>query len=941
LFQGRGIIAEDFGALIPANFPATYQQQLSVPPVPNVNDVVFSTAILPIAGGNKSDNFFIVGAGYINRDYQGLVDVDLFDNPLNNDPVNDDVMITIVPSDYEPYVPPATVLPYNQNFPYVVSTLDVRSGSTGSSLATNFSQDRAYDVVIQPQGEVNSNTNNKILVVGTTRYKELASNTLRSDMFVARFDASGALDTSFANNGRIMLDFGGIDFGRAIALARHGATTKIYVSGFDDEGNILIARLQADGRRDTSFGPSQTGLVKIPMPNSSERAEVFDMVIVDDGDNNADNDRLILVGSITDANEPDDVDILIARVNAETAALDPTFSSNGIFNSGSLFDVDNSSQSIEKLFSVAIQPGPEQKIVVAGFARPAATDPPDGPQRAQMIVGRVLQDGALDTTFNGSDFFRSDLGNNAVAQAVAVQPNGRIVVAGFCNNGVVNIPGPSNGVILRFENEPNGGLDDQKTLSDADTAAFGAAATHVDKKGVNVVDVFAVKQDGDCNNLNNNNLSNDRFYALALQQSSPLPARDVGRDATDVTLIDYIVAGHTTAIQDRTTDPVSFNFGLDLNTLFARFDGDIEIDPQATLNLTQVSTNDVRKYPVKTGVLFACGDANQETAPPFANPKVSTREVRVDGMRESGRSKSEKEAGFFELPTSSICTASDGCTSSLRTWVPIRLDIGFSAALNELSRGLLYDVTNKKPSTGVRVKDFITSGKTTVPPATWKTLSTDLIDQEGFFGYDIEFGGMLRGWVKESDQVCVRHQTSNKEGQLQETRVIIGGLYPVNNNALILGPKQERNFTTVTNTTPQLPSPVATFSTNSNSFVFNMLPTNNSNPLVALQNNTPYDPNVDANNGQQLTFTLAGPDFKCGTSDDTNGLAIGGGNATIDAVTGAFEFVSGPVNSISPIYVRYCAFDGISYGEGTFTVFPSTGGTGSNLPNLAPIIILP
>ncbi len=962
--QGRGIIAADLGTLIPTNFPATYNQQLNtVPSVPSSNDVAFATAILPIAGGNNSDNFFIVSAGYISRDYESPTDVDVFgENSLLIGTVpDDDIVISIVPSDYGAYVAPQTAVgPFDAENPYVVSTLDVRSGSTGSSAATGFSQDRAYDVAIQPQGEVNTNTNNKILVVGTTRYRDLASNTLRSDMVVARFDASGALDTSFNNRGYTIIDFGGIDFGRALVVARHASTTKIYAAGFDADGNMLIARLQADGRRDNSFGPNQDGLVVIPMPNSAERAEIYDMAIVDDGDNSADNDRLILVGSVTNANDPEDIDVLITRINTETASLDFDFSGNGIFNSSNLFDADQAAQNIEKLYSVAIQPGPAQKIAVAGFVRRVVTDPPNAPQRAQMIVGRVLQSGAIDTTFNGSSFYTSSLGNNAIAHAIAVQPNARIVVAGFCNDGNTNQPSSSDGVILRFENEPNGAdtqspnrdvdtiadgiLDDEETDSpEADTAAFGAAPAHEDKNGINVVNVAPVVIQEDSCELAANE-SSERFYALALQQSSPLPNRDVGRDATDVTLIDYIVAGYTDALHDRSTSPVSFNLDFNLNTLVARFDGDLEIDPQTTQNLTVVSQNDIVKYPVKTGELFECGDANQDVPPPFAVPQISTRQVRVDGMRESGSNVSDTVAGFYNLPTSSDCTAtptggSNACTSSLRTWVPIRVDIGFTAALNELTRGGLYDITNARPLVAVRVTDFIGGG--TVAPRTWSALAANQIDN-GWFGYDLDNGGMLRGWVKESDLVCLRHQTSAKEGQLQETRVIVGGLYPVNNNALLLGPKQERNFTTVTNTTPQLPSPVATFSANSNSYTFNMLPTNNSNPLIVNQNTTPYDPNVDAINGQQLTFTLAGPDLSCtADADNTNSLAIGGGTATIDPVTGDFTFTSVSVNSVNPIYVRYCAYDGISYGEGTFTVFPSANGTGSGAPVIAPIIILP
>ena len=78
----------------------------------------------------------------------------------------------------------------------------------------------------------------------------------------------------------------------------------------------------------------------------------------------------------------------------------------------------------------AVAPQPDGKLVLAGFAR--------HPERAHdgFAVVRYLQDGRLDPTFAGSGGVitavdpQSGAGHNDIGRAVAVDPQGRILVAG-------------------------------------------------------------------------------------------------------------------------------------------------------------------------------------------------------------------------------------------------------------------------------------------------------------------------------------------------------------------------------------------------------------------------------------------------------------------------------------------------------------------------------
>jgi uncharacterized delta-60 repeat protein len=74
------------------------------------------------------------------------------------------------------------------------------------------------------------------------------------DFAVPRYNVDGSLDTSFSGDGRQSTDFGGADFGHALALQPDG---KLIVAGRVDEfgaNDWGVVRYTADGSLDTSFG---------------------------------------------------------------------------------------------------------------------------------------------------------------------------------------------------------------------------------------------------------------------------------------------------------------------------------------------------------------------------------------------------------------------------------------------------------------------------------------------------------------------------------------------------------------------------------------------------------------------------------------------------------------------------------------------------------------
>lgn len=78
-----------------------------------------------------------------------------------------------------------------------------------------------------------------------------------TNILVMRFDTSGGFDATFNNgNGYRDIDFGGVEYGRAIAYDNNG---RIVAAGESDGGSIALARVKKNGHLDFGFGPNGDG----------------------------------------------------------------------------------------------------------------------------------------------------------------------------------------------------------------------------------------------------------------------------------------------------------------------------------------------------------------------------------------------------------------------------------------------------------------------------------------------------------------------------------------------------------------------------------------------------------------------------------------------------------------------------------------------------------
>lgn len=272
-------------------------------------------------------------------------------------------------------------------------TLDTTFG-TGGKVVTDFpvqnvtyNPERIYAIAIQPDG--------KIIAVGG--YSQLVgSSAANVDFKIARYNSDGSLDTTFGTGGRATLDFfGGIDTATGVIISSDG---KIVVGGtiYPQPANLQnytlgLARFNSNGSLDTTFG--QNGKVV----SSGFTTDKIDRLLQQpDG-------KIIAAGYMVFTQDS----FLLYRYNSDGSA-DTTFGTNG--RATILSDIDNGSR-----ISAILQP--DGKILTGGsYALNGA------------MLARFNSNGSKDNSFNSNGVAQPFIGG---IKSLALQPDGKIIVGSF------------------------------------------------------------------------------------------------------------------------------------------------------------------------------------------------------------------------------------------------------------------------------------------------------------------------------------------------------------------------------------------------------------------------------------------------------------------------------------------------------------------------------
>jgi uncharacterized delta-60 repeat protein len=242
---------------------------------------------------------------------------------------------------------------------------------------------------------------------------------------IAQVLPDGRLDPAFGDGTGRRIDCGAFA-AYALTLQRDG---RVLVGGRASRNGPLgfsagvIVRYNRDGSRDKSFGSSGTGAVRF-IPPLRENAGVLGLMALPSG-------KILASGYFRSG-------FMLSRLNAD-GSLDRTLG-NGE-HAGRV--VTNVSKNCERCaIGWGLARDSKNRILVTGYAG----------RQSKIVLIRYLPSGRLDASFGEGGVVRTRIGSSAISRHVAVQGNGRIVVAARSGQDPT-----TKYVVVRYM--PNGGLD--------------------------------------------------------------------------------------------------------------------------------------------------------------------------------------------------------------------------------------------------------------------------------------------------------------------------------------------------------------------------------------------------------------------------------------------------------------------------------------------------
>lgn len=474
--------------------------------------------------------------------------------------------------------------------------------------------DKAHAIATQPDG--------KILVAGSSGNSGWTSPGIEN-FSLARYSSNGSLDLSFNGIGKVVTDFSnGFDEIRGIALQNDG---KIVVAGSSNDGgnnsDFAIARYHANGTVDNSF--NGTGRVTVSISNRDYGEGI---AIQEDG-------KIVVVGwsYISTTND----DMAVVRLNAD-GTLDANFNGTGKV----VVDFANAP---DRAYDLAVQT--DGKILLAGFS---FTNSDFG----NFAMLRLLEDGGLDASFNGTGKVTTSIGNNSDSHSgngVSLQEDGKILVAGYYWNS----SNSGDFALLRYL--PDGTLD--PAFHGSGKVSTGVGSGYDTANDVAVLDDGRIVVAGSSFDGTRMQFALARYHGIdgvlapdiALEQ----PAGSDLQDGTGKSIFGIVSPGNHedlvfTIVNSGTADLNDFSFS---------FDGEspesfnVVTTPAQTLAIGTDSTFSVRFAPASLGLKAAVMHVASNT-PGSRNPF----EIRLEGGD-----------GFpsLALPTTSIIVEATGAGGAI------------------------------------------------------------------------------------------------------------------------------------------------------------------------------------------------------------------------------------------------------------------------------------
>ena len=307
---------------------------------------------------------------------------------------------------------------------------DASFGSGGVVTSTLGSDAKTWALVRRPDG--------KLVAAAST------GKGANSRFALTRFEADGRLDRSFGRGGTVATRFGKGSAAKALVLQPDGKLVAAGFSGPAGSRRFALARYDASGRLDPSFGSGGTVTTAI-----GRDAVAYAAVLQPDG-------KLVAAGF---SGLGKSRRFALARYDA-SGRLDPSFGSGGTVTTAIGRDA--------VAYAAVLQP--DGKLVAAGSAdlRPGSA----------FALARYDRTGRLDPGFGRGGTATTPIGDSAVAAALALQPDGRLVAAGSAFYGKDIYAGYDTFAVVRYDGNgrPDPGFGTGGTATTAVDKQSGAAA---------------------------------------------------------------------------------------------------------------------------------------------------------------------------------------------------------------------------------------------------------------------------------------------------------------------------------------------------------------------------------------------------------------------------------------------------------------------------------